>query len=385
MPGAVAERVEQFVKSRVLGQERQLDALPSPPTRAYTEFQDLGLANWWIPRAHGGRGVSLEESVDIVEALAYGDAGLAFTLFIAIIATTAVGLYGTPEQQQRCLRPMAETGVTAATLGSERAAGSELLNTATTARRSGDGYVLDGQKFFSTNAGFADFWLVIARAPDDPSGFKALLLPRPRTTPGVKIERRWPMIGVRGSASYQVGFADCRVPVEAALAPNGVRVLEVGLNPSRTLIAACAIGVARRIRDLCLEYARDKPLRGGLLVDNAVFAAKLGQIEMEIEVMRSVCRTAAQEYDRILAGPDAAPRLLAAGSLKSTVVAKMCCGQAGMRIADVGSAMFGGLGYTEDHLIGKLVRDMRFVALVEGGDDVLRDLLYHRHVLPGAR
>ncbi|MFS8067992.1 MAG: acyl-CoA dehydrogenase family protein, partial [Byssovorax sp.] len=278
MSSAIVEKVKQFVKTRVMGNEKHFDSLPSPPLRAYTEFQDLGLANWWIPRAYGGRGVSLEESVEIVEELAYGDAGVAFTLFIAIIGSTAVALFGTAAQKERFLRPMAESGVTSATLGSERAAGSELLNLATTVRRSGDGYLLNGQKFFSTNAGFADFWMVIAKTPDEPAGWKALLLPRLKATPtpGVKIERRWPAIGVRGSASYEVSFQDCRVPLDAALEPNGVRVLEVGLNPSRTLIAASAIGVARRIRDLCLEYARDKTLKDGLLLHNAVFAAKIG-------------------------------------------------------------------------------------------------------------
>ncbi|HSN99755.1 MAG TPA: acyl-CoA dehydrogenase family protein [Candidatus Nanopelagicales bacterium] len=382
MSSAIVEKVKQFVKTRVIGNEKYFDSLPNPPLRAYTELQDIGVANWWIPRAYGGRGVSLEESVDIVEELAYGDAGVAFTLFIAVIGSTAVALFGTPEQKERFLRPMAESGGTSATLGSERAAGSELLNIATTARRSGDGYVISGQKFFSTNAGFADHWMVIAKTPDEAAGWKAFLLQKPKAMPGVKVERRWPVIGVRASSSYQVSLQDCRVPLGAALEPNGVRVLEVGLNPSRTLIAASAIGVARRIRDLCLEYARDKTLKDGSLLHNAVFAAKIGQMEMEIEVMRSACKTAAQQFDKLASEPEA---LLMAGALKSTVVAKMICGQLGWRIASVGSEMFGGLGYTEDMLMGKLMRDMRYVSIVEGGDDVLRDFIYHRHVLPGVR
>ncbi|HSN98830.1 MAG TPA: acyl-CoA dehydrogenase family protein, partial [Candidatus Nanopelagicales bacterium] len=89
MSSAIVEKIKQFVRTRVIGNEKYLDSLPNPPLRAYTELQDLGLANWWIPRAYGGRGVSLEESVDIVEELAYGDAGVAFTLFIAVIGSTA--------------------------------------------------------------------------------------------------------------------------------------------------------------------------------------------------------------------------------------------------------------------------------------------------------
>ncbi|NMO16393.1 acyl-CoA dehydrogenase family protein [Pyxidicoccus fallax] len=380
MTSPVITQVKQFVKERVLGNEKVYDSLPNPPVRGYTEFQDLGLANWWVPKAYGGHGLSLEESVDIVEELAYGDAGLAFTLFIAVIGSSAVSLFGSPEQKERFLRPMGEAGITSATLGSERVAGSELLNLSTTAKRAGNTYVINGEKYFSTNAGFADWWMVIAKAPDETAGFKALLLRNPKSLPGVKVERRWPVIGVRGSANYQVSFQDCRVPLDAALEPNGVRILEVGLNPSRTLIAATAIGISRRIRDLCLEYAKDKALKEGTLLRNDVFAAKLGQMEMEIEVMRGACKTAARQYDALANEPDA---MLSAGSLKSVIVAKMICGQLGWKIASVGSEMFGGLGYTEDSLIGKLVRDMRYVSIVEGGDDVLRDLLFHRHVLPG--
>jgi alkylation response protein AidB-like acyl-CoA dehydrogenase len=190
------------------------------------------------------------------------------------------------------------------------------------------------------------------------------------------------VIGVRASGTYQVSLHDCRVPLDAALSPNGVRVLEAGLNPSRTFIAASAIGIARRIRDLCIDYAREKPLKDGLLLHNAVFAGKIGQMETEIDVMRSVCKTAARQYDKIVCAPDAQEVLLLAGSLKSTVVAKMSSGQLGWHVASVGSEMFGGLGYTDDMLIGKLMRDMRYVSIIEGGDDVLRDFVYYRHVLP---
>lgn len=104
-----------------------------------------------------------------------------------------------------------------------------------------------------------------------------------------------------------------------------------------------------------------------MLLLNPVFAAKLGQMEMQLEAMLSVCKTAGREYDRLLAGPDPAGELLKLGSLKSAVVAKMLCGQLGWNIASVGSEMFGGLGFTEESLIGKLLRDVRYVSLVKGG------------------
>ena len=176
-----------------------------------------------------------------------------------------------------------------------------------------------------------------------------------------------------------------RVPAENALRGHGLRLLETGLNASRILIGATGLGIARRIRDECMAYAKTKTVRGAALTTAPVFAAKLGQMEMQIDVMRNQCRAAAAEYDAVLAGPDPAAEFLRRGSLRSALTCKMFCGQAGWSIATMGSEMFGGLGFTGEHVIGKLVRDMRFVSLVEGGDDVLRDLVYSRYVVPVSR
>ena len=187
---------------------------------------------------------------------------------------------------------------------------------------------------------------------------------------------------MRGSATYRVALRDCAVPVGHRLPGNGLRLLEIGLNASRILIAATAIGMARRVRDLAMEYAASKRVHGAPLARNAVFAGKLGQIEMLIDVMRNQCRAAAEEFDAYLAGGDAAGALYRVGTLRSALAAKMYCGQAGWQVATLGSEMFGGLGYTHEHPIGKLVRDLRYVGLVEGGDDVIRELLFTRYVVP---
>ena len=144
--------------------------------------------------------------------------------------------------------------------------------------------------------------MVIAKA-DGPAGFQAVLVPR--DTPGVRIDKRWDVNGLRASATYQVSLTDVRVPAANALHGNGLRLLEVGLNASRILIATTALGIARRIRDTCMDYAKDKSVKGAPLATNAVFAAKLGQFEMQIEVMANQCLAAAREYDAIAGQPDA--------------------------------------------------------------------------------
>lgn len=389
----------EFARAELLGRETVLDSVirtavmgtAAARTAAirtaewpYPAFVKTGLANWWLPRSLGGLGLGLADSVDVAAELAYGDAGVAFTSFISAVGTSMISLYGGERLIQEHLVPMAANGGCCALLGSERAAGSELTRIGTSFSRAGDDFVVDGEKLFSTNADSADFLIVLARSTDDLAP-EYLAIVMPRSTPGMRIDKRWDTIGLRASPVHQVTLTACRVPGRNALAGNGLRLLEVGLNASRIMIAATAIGMARRIRDLCMDYAKTKTVKGASLTKNSVFASKLAQMEMGIETMRNQCAAAAHEYDTIMRDSHAAKIFLRQGALKSAVVAKMFCGQTGWQIASIGSEMFGGLGYTLEMPMGKLLRDMRYVSLVEGGDDVLRELLFTRYVIPASK
>ncbi|MGW8375241.1 acyl-CoA dehydrogenase family protein [Streptomyces sp. ODS28] len=373
-------RVREFARDELLSRTAELDALTEPPAASgelARTFHEAGLSNWWLPEKCGGQGRGLEESVDVVSELAYGDAGAAFTLFISVIGTTMVSLYGTEELRERFLRPMAAKGGFSAVLGSEREAGSELGRTATTAVTSGNDVILDGEKFFSTNADFADVLVVVARSADR---FVAVAVPR--GTPGVRIVKRWDTLGLRSAGTYQVSLRNCRVPASYVLKGPGLGLLEIGLNPSRTLIAATALGIARRVRDIVLEYAATKSLGDSTLLRHPVFAQKVGHMEMCIDVMRNQCLAAAREFDAVMRGEDAPAAFLRRGALRSSLTAKLFCGQTGWSVASAGSEMLGGLGYTQEAELGKLLRDMRHAAIIEGGDDVLRDLVFRRYATP---
>ena len=375
--------VQRFVRDELIGHERELDMLAEMPLPLYGRFAETGLMNWWLPKEHGGLGFGLEEGVRIVNALSYGDAGVAFTLFIPVLATSMVTLYGSEELRSAYLDRLVGGRGFAATLGSEHAAGSELARISTTVRRDGDQLVLDGTKAFSTDTDFAQFLVVVARSADTPDDYLAVVVAR--DAPGVEVRKRWGVVGLRSSGTYEVALCGVRVPAANALRGNGLRLLEVGLNASRILIATTALGVARRARDLCMDYAKSKQVKGAPLVSNAVFAGRLGQFEMQIEVMTNQCLAAAREYDAIMTRPDAAEEFLRQGTMRAAITTKMFCGQTGWQIVSAASEMFGGLGYTGETLVQKLLRDVRYVSIVEGGDDVLRDLLFSRHVVPVSR
>ena len=376
----------EFSRATLLGRDAEFDSGAEPPLSLYRPLHEQGLLNWWLPEEYGGAGLTLADSVDIVSELAYADAGSAFTLLISILGSSMLSLYGSPELKKEFLTAMTRDGGYAAALGSEQDAGSELINLTTTLRRRGQDVVLDGEKMFSTNSGFADYLIVFAKSEGDSeraATFHAVLVPR--DTPGARVVKRWDMIGLRSAGTYQVSFTDCVVPAGNVLDGPGLKIIEVGLNSSRILIGAIALGVSRRIRDVCLDYAIRKPLAGHKLIENAVFASKLGQLEMQIEVMRNQCLAAARDYDEVMAMPDPAAEFLRRGALRSSLTTKMFCGQIGWQIATVGSEMFGGLGYTNELPIAKYLRDIRAVTIVEAGDDVLRELVFRRFVLPPNR
>jgi alkylation response protein AidB-like acyl-CoA dehydrogenase len=344
----------------------------------WAQFRAAGLANWWLPARFGGPGVPLRDSVELVAKLAYHDPGFAFTAILSILGSRMLELYGQPDLAAEYLEPMAAEGSFTAALGSEAVAGSELTNTATTFRREGSRLVLNGEKAFSTNLAFARYVLVLARNEADGRDFSVILVPA--GTPGYEPGHRWPMSGLQGTGTYAARFTECAVPARNELQGNGIRVLEVGLNASRILMASISIGIARRVRDVSMDYAATKPLRDRSLQQNAVFQARMGQLEMELESLKSVCLRAAADYDELYATPDPAAAFYRQGVVKSAIMAKMHCGQTGWRIVSQASEGFGGLGYTEHHPIQRLMRDMRHISIVECGDDVLRDLTYARFV-----
>lgn len=374
----LAAEVREFARSHLLstGEEGDFGELSA-------KFHAAGLANWWLPECYGGRGVSLLDGVDIVAELAYADAGFAFTSLVSVIGCNLLHLYGRDPVRTAVLAELASGGGQVATLGSEHGCGSELGRMSTQARTEGSTVVLNGHKAFSTNAELADHLLVFAAADLQDQPFIAVLVPR--GSAGVRFGPRWRTVGLASSPVYPVSFTDCVVTADRVLSGHGLRLLESGLNASRILIAATAIGMARRIRDVCIDHARQRSVKGAALTRSELFAARLAQMEVGIEAMLAVCRTAAAEHDALMSSPDPAEAFTLRGTLKSALTAKVFCGQTGWQIASSGSEALGGLGYTDATPVGRLLRDMRYVSVVEGGDDVLRQLIYGRYVLPAAR
>ncbi len=372
------ESLEKFIKEEFLGREAEIDSVTSLPSRPYQKFAESKLTNWWMPESLGGHGFSLAKSVDIVTRLSYGDAGVTMSLYIPILSGRLIEMFGTDEQKEKYLVPLIKDCGYSTLCASEREAGSELLRMSTQLSKIGGKYFLNGVKYFGTNSEFAKFLVVICASPEEEFSYRAVIVPAGQ--PGMRIIQRWNTIGLKGSGAYEVEFKNCEINESDILPGNGLRLLEASLNASRILIATSAIGIGKRVVDLAMQYAKTKSLKGDFLINNQVFGAKIAQMEAEIEAMTAVCNLSAAEYDQIYFSLQAKSVFNKTGVMKSAIVAKMICGQLGWNIVTVGSQVFGGLGYTNDILMGRLMNDMRYIAIVEGGDDVGRDLIFARYV-----
>lgn len=342
-------------------------------------FARSGLNNWWLPTNVGGAGLALEEGVDVAEELAAHDAGLAFAACVSGLAGTIIDGFADPAVRDRVLRGIAVSGGYLATAGSEHEAGSELQHLATTAAEADDGFVVQGVKAFATNADRADHVVVICRRVESRRAFVALVVPR--ASEGLRSTREWETTGLRTAETVELAFDEVRVSSEAVCRGNGLRLLETGLNVSRTYLAAIAIGICRRLMTELCSYAQDKVVAGVPLLKHPVFGARLAELYVTITSMRSVVRDAARAYDHAVSGAPTEP----IGVLPEVVTAKLLCGRLAWEQAAALSSVMGGLGYIDGSPVDRALRDARHVSIIEGGEDVLRELLHRRVILPAAR
>lgn len=338
------------------------------PRRAWTVSRWSG---WWLPRELGGGGLPLEQGIAVTEELATLDAGLAFSAGVNELAGTIVR--SAPEPLRSEVLAGAREGWLA-TAASEHDAGSELQRLTTAYVRTPDGLRLNGRKAFVTNGAQAKHVVVLARHRESSREVSAIVVPT--ATPGLRVTKTWNTFGMSSAQTVEMELEDVVVPERQVIPGNGLRLLETGLNVSRTHMAAIAVGIARRLLDDLLAYGTSRQIAGRPLTDHPVFAARTAELHVALTGMRWAALEAARAVDR------AAVRRpgRAVGVLPEVIVAKLLCGRLVWEQAAALSSVMGGLGYVQPSPVERALRDARLISIVEGGEDVLRELLHHRVV-----
>ena len=368
------DTIRRFVRERLVPAEEAVAETDQVPPAIIDGMRKLGLFGMTIPEQHGGLGLAMGEEVEVLFELC--QTSPAFRSVHGTnngIGSQGIVIDGTEEQKRKYLPRLASGEIIASFALTEPNAGSDAASLRTSARRSGNGWVLNGTKRFITNAPEASLFTVMARTDPESKGaggISAFLVEAPN--PGLKLGKPDRKMGQRGAHTSDVIFEDCFVPADALLGGKegqGFKTAMKVLDRGRIHIAA--VGVAERlIRDM-LRYARERVQFGLPIGEFQLVQAMLADSRAEAYAARAMVQDAARRRD--------------AGENVSTEAA--CCKyfatEMAGRVADRAVQVHGGSGYIADFGVERFYRDVRLFRLYEGTSQI-QQIVIARNMLRDA-
>ena len=355
-----------FVDRQVRPLVEAAEEAGSFPAELWKQLGAAGLLGLITPEAHGGAdGDGLAVAL-LAEELARASGGIAVTALVsAYMAAPHVIRHGTPAQQDRWLAPLAAGEAVAAIAVTEPGTGSDVARVGTTARRTEDGWLLNGRKMFITNAGLADLIIVAARTGDAGRGGLTLFLVG-RGTDGLSLGRPLAKMGWHSSDTREVLLDDVALPADAVLGSEnrGFYQIMEAFQLERVALAAMGIGHAAECLDLAREYAGQREAFGEPLTHLQTIRHRLAAMEVELEAARLITYQAAARLDA--SHPEAA---------RSVARAKYLAAISANRIVDDAVQLFGGAGFVEESPVARHYRDVRILRIGGGTDEIQLEIL----------
>ena len=365
--------LRDFIRHEVMPAEADIDSSDEIPAQLIAQAKEMGLYGYALPTEYGGLGLSVEQQVRVTIELGYTSP--AFRSLFGTnngIAGQVLVLAGTEEQRKHWLPRLASGEVVASFALTEPDAGSDPSRLTTLATPEGDGWVIDGLKRYITNAPAADVFMVFARTdPKAPPGRGIGVFVVPASAPGVAVAARDHKMGQAGAWTADVAFTGVRVPGDALVgeaAQAGDATAMRSLAHGRLVIAAMCVGVAARLVDESVSYAKERSQGGHPIGEYQLVQAMLADSQTEYLAARALVLDAAVQYD---AGTD---RRLAPSA------AKYFASEAVGRIADRAVQIHGGSGYIRGVPVERLYRDVRLFRIYEGTSQI-QQLVIAREML----
>lgn len=366
----VLKAVRSFVRDQVVPREEEIEETDAIPEQLRRTSRDMGLFGYALPEEYGGLGLSLSEEVRLVFELGY--ASPAFRSMFGTsngIAGQVLVNSGTAAQKDAWLPRLASGEVIGAFALTESEAGSDPSALTTTAARDGDDFVIDGAKRFITNAPEADVFMVFARTGGPGSrGISTFLVEK--GTDGLRVGPSDEKMGQRGAHTAEVFFDGVRVPADAMVGTEGTgfRTAMASLAHGRVSIAAVCVGLAQRILDETVPYAKERSQGGKTIGEYQLVQGLIADSQTELYAGRSMVLEAARAYD---AGEDAK---------LGPSCAKYYCSEMVGRVADRAVQVYGGMGYMRGVAVERFYRDVRLFRIYEGTSQI-QQLVIARNLL----
>ena len=353
----------EFAENEVKPLAKELDETERFPTETVQKMAEMGMMGLPIPEELGGSGVDQLGYVLAVEELSK----VCATTGIILSAHTSlccwpIMTFGTEEQKEKYLKPLASGQKLGAFALTEPSAGTDASMQKSTAVLDGDHYILNGNKVFITNAGAADVFIVFAMTDKSKGnhGISAFIVES--TFPGFSTGKHEKKMGIRGSSTCDLIFEDCIVPKENLLGKEGkgFKIAMQTLDGGRIGIASQALGIAQGAFDVTVEYMQQRKQFGKKLSQMQALQFAMADLKTKIEAARLLVYRAADMKDKHLNYGEAA------------AMAKLFAAETAMEVTTKCVQYHGGYGYTKDYPVERMMRDAKITEIYEGTSEVQR-------------
>ncbi len=358
------ELYRKFAEERVKPLAREMDEKEAYDMGLLKEMQEIGILGIPFEEKYGGQGGDVLSYALCMEELSKVDASTGITVSVhTSLCASSINEFATEEQKHKWLTPLVNGSKVGCFGLTEPGAGSDVAGARTTAEKDGDFYVINGEKIFTTNSGFADTFLVFAltdKSVPAAKGMSAFLVDR--NTPGLTVTPDIPRMGIRAASNAAVVYENVRVPAENLLGGEGkgFKIAMKALDGGRIGIAAQAVGIAQGAINEAIKYDKERVQFGKTIASFQNTQFKLAEMQTKVDAARLMTWRAAVAKDN--------------GENYSVyaAMAKLMASEVANEVTRGCVQLLGGYGYAREYSVERFLRDAKITEIYEGTSEVMK-------------